>query len=560
MKNAVIYARVSTDKQNQEGNSTNDQINACNYKAKELEYEIKSIFADVITGTISDRPRLNDLLTFCKNKENNISAVFVRAIDRLSREGVGGYTRIKDQLKEMGIVIIDVTSIVQPEVNALAHLGTSYSWSLISPSQTAEVQKAIESENERKNILCRTIGAEIAATKSGLWMRNPPYGLASTKKYNEYGQKVTILIPLESEAYYIKKIFDLKTTGINTDKQIVEIVNNLGYKSRIFYVRDKQTGTIKGQRGGAKLKVKQLQRYLSRPIYAGIICEQWTWYKPVLAQFEGLISIEQWNTAQDGKRILVLHEDKTIELITDPKFFPKKKTRENELYPYKNIVLCPECQKPFHASASTGKSGTRYPAYHCNRNHKLLRISKDTFEKEILKYFESLNFTKIDFMVLNYSLRKVWKRKTEDSRKSKEYYENTQQELELTRVSLFNKLMNLSNPTVLKMIEDKIEEIDNQKKSLIKQKEEDHLSERELDELISFSNKFFEHLPNIFAQKENAPLYGPLFKVLFSSPPTYQEIQFRTPKIKPYFRLKDISSSNVSQLVTPRGFEPRFEP
>ena len=60
--------------------------------------------------------------------------------------------------------------------------------------------------------------------------------------------------------------------------------------------------------GGGPLTVKQFQRMISNPIYAGVNTEKWTGGKPVQCAFGGLVSIEQFNRANKGKKLITKDE------------------------------------------------------------------------------------------------------------------------------------------------------------------------------------------------------------------------------------------------------------
>ena len=75
-------------------------------------------------------------------------------------------------------------------------------------------------------------------------------------------------------------------------------INDMGYSSPIQLIRDKKNRMkIIARRGGNKLTVKVMDRYIKNMLYAGVICEKWTWYKPIKARFNGLVSIEVFNQA-----------------------------------------------------------------------------------------------------------------------------------------------------------------------------------------------------------------------------------------------------------------------
>jgi site-specific DNA recombinase len=88
------------------------------------------------------------------------------------------------------------------------------------------------------------------------------------------------------EGPLLKRIFELRAAGILHDKEIIDEVNRLGFKTRIHYIRSKYDRTkVVGKRGG----------------------------KPVRTVFDGLVSIDTFNKANRGKVVIIDNgEDITI--------------------------------------------------------------------------------------------------------------------------------------------------------------------------------------------------------------------------------------------------------
>src|SRR5581483_3971233 len=104
-KRAVIYCRVSTKEQVEEGNSLKTQEKICKDYAIKFGYEISQVFIELgESAKTANRTELKKLLAFCTNKKENISAVIVYRIDRLSRQ-LEDYTVIKSKLKQNGVEI-----------------------------------------------------------------------------------------------------------------------------------------------------------------------------------------------------------------------------------------------------------------------------------------------------------------------------------------------------------------------------------------------------------------------------------------------------------------------
>src|SRR5665213_500060 len=102
---AVIYCRVSTKEQVEEGNSLVTQERACRDYAQKYGYEIVEIYIEQgESAKTADRTELKKLLSFCASKKNDIAAVIAYKIDRISRN-TDDYSQIRMNLKRYGVEI-----------------------------------------------------------------------------------------------------------------------------------------------------------------------------------------------------------------------------------------------------------------------------------------------------------------------------------------------------------------------------------------------------------------------------------------------------------------------
>lgn len=104
-KRAVIYCRVSTKEQVDEGNSLSSQQKVCKDYALKNGYEISEAFIEEgESAKTADRTQLQKLLSYCANKKNNITAVIIYKLDRLSRN-TDDYSQLRLLLKRYGVEI-----------------------------------------------------------------------------------------------------------------------------------------------------------------------------------------------------------------------------------------------------------------------------------------------------------------------------------------------------------------------------------------------------------------------------------------------------------------------
>jgi site-specific DNA recombinase len=110
MPQCLIYCRVSTEEQAENGYSLDTQEKLCRNFADHNGYEVAGVFRDEgKSGTNLDRPALQDLLGKC-TKGSTIAAVIVQETDRLARN-TQNHLAIRVLLQKAGIRLI---SVAQP--------------------------------------------------------------------------------------------------------------------------------------------------------------------------------------------------------------------------------------------------------------------------------------------------------------------------------------------------------------------------------------------------------------------------------------------------------------
>ena len=84
---AIIYCRVSTQEQVNEGNSLLTQERLCRQYGKNNGYEIDKVFVEEgESAKTIYRTSLKNMMKYCTLTEGKIDAVLIYRIDRLSRE------------------------------------------------------------------------------------------------------------------------------------------------------------------------------------------------------------------------------------------------------------------------------------------------------------------------------------------------------------------------------------------------------------------------------------------------------------------------------------------
>ena len=558
---AIAVKRVSSDKQGLAGDSNDDQEQQILGRVQQLsnqlsiEIVIKKWFefTESASGELELQPIVK-AIEYCKDKK--IRYLFIKSIDRMTRAGSAIYGLLKTQLAKYGVDVIDVYGVIsQQRINTLEHLGIKYKWSEYSPSFITELLEAERAKSEVRDILTRLISAEIRYVRSGYRVRPAPMGFINQKVDTaEQGRRVT-LSPHPEEAEWFIQMFELAGQGNLSDLEVVDGVNAIGFKSRVQKLHDKNDKTkVIGFRGGKPLTVKQLQRYIRNPIYAGVNDELWTEGKPVKCKFDGLVSIELFNKANKGK-VRIVEEGDTIRIVKGktPEWLLTKH-KDNPLFPYKEQVLCPTCKQPLLGSAPRSKSGKHVPTYHCGRKHKYWGINKIKFDITISEFVKEIRFSEKFKQKFREVVLDEW-----EKRRDKAINDSTSQQqrvLELTQQKqlIVDKIKVLTNPISLMAMEQELEKLEQTIAQATYQRDKKEEEQVDIEVVLNYSKFFMEHLEELLLGSTNPFKNASLFGLVFDEPPTYSELVNRTPRLAPLFELnekyntsKTLSVSRVSQ-------------
>ncbi len=550
-KNCLIYCRVSSPKQAQQGESIEDQERICRTIAERYNSNILEVFREQFSGRKDDRPVIEDIISFVKKNPNKVNFIIFRAIDRFTRNGTLGYESLKNKLAQYDVGLIDSNGVIQPEKNTLEHLGVKYDWSITRPSEVSELVLAQQGKNEVNQILTRMIGAEINLVRDGYKVRQANDGYLNQKVFIE-GKKKVIQIPDPIRSKFYIKMFEMSIT--HTDKEVVDYVNAMGYRSLEQKIWNKNKTKIIGNKGGNKLDVKQLQKIRQRPIYAGVNTEKWA-VMPIKTQYEGLISIDIFNKANKGKIYIEEKKDGSIIIHKDYNIHQLKRMKDNPVFPHKSVVLCPECGKPFLGSSPKGKYKS-IPTYHCARNHKYYGINKVEFEKKLTEFISKLKYKDNGFLkAFEATLINKYREKEKELGEFSVRVGTSVIELEAEKKQAIEAFTSTKNEIIRKELEKKIEEIHLEIENMRKERNGLEVQENDIHSFVRYVKNLMEHPIEMLVKQKNLPALKGLFSLVFDELPTYTEIVNGTPKLSIPFKLKDEFEINKSLCVTLQRIE-----
>ncbi|MGY3214580.1 recombinase family protein [Mucilaginibacter sp. HD30] len=112
-RRAVIYCRVSSREQADEGNSLVSQERLCREYAAKEGYEIAEVYVESgKSAKTAKRKELQRLMDFCSKDKGGVHAMIAYKVDRISRNLID-YNTIKVRLKKCGVEIKSVTEFFE---------------------------------------------------------------------------------------------------------------------------------------------------------------------------------------------------------------------------------------------------------------------------------------------------------------------------------------------------------------------------------------------------------------------------------------------------------------
>lgn len=297
---ALIYLRVSTDRQAQKGIALPTQEERCLAHAMEEGYLVdpkKDIYVDGgESARTMDRPALMDLLTRCK-EDKDVKAVIVYDVSRLARNRLD-FALIKQTLRKAGVSLVSATEPIDesPEGQMLEGV-----LSTVAEFFSAQSARKVKANMRRK-------------AEQGGWPSRAPYGYRNRKEKLASGEIRAWIEPEPEETRWVRRAFELFATCKYSVKTLARQLEREGIK-----VRSQRNRTSK------RFHHSHLERMLRKKAYVGIV--DWGGIVNEQGTHEAIIEPELFYRVQDA---LVLRSGATTRM-----------RRHRSLF--KGLAFCGEC-------------------------------------------------------------------------------------------------------------------------------------------------------------------------------------------------------------------------
>ena len=317
MKKAVSYVRVSSDDQAKHGFSIDQQIKNNMEFALQNDYALIQTFKDEGRSAKNlERPGLQDLLKYCADKKNNVEAVIVWKLDRISRS-VGDYTStLSPFFAKNDIQLLTVSDVNGDglQVEAMRQVGMVFA------------------ELERKNATIRTKEGIRGKVNLGQYPYHAPIGY---KNLTISGEKYKKMVIDEDNAFYVRQAYNMCLQGDSIDT-ITAKLYKMGFRNK----------------HGNRIPHSSIEYILHNRAYTGKF------------EYEGIL-IE--NTAYQA-----IISEATYFAVQEKLNAPEKTRQTHTNFPYNEILFCSKCgcQMTGEVKRKKRKDGSerKYVYYHCTGN------------------------------------------------------------------------------------------------------------------------------------------------------------------------------------------------
>lgn len=476
---AIIYTRVSTTEQADEGGSLASQERICRSFANRSGYEVAKVFEERgVSAKTAERPRLQEMKEYCAEHCGDVDALLIYKVDRLARNA-RDYTALREYFNGLDIEIISVT---EPFKNDPA-------------GRFMENMLAIAAQFENEQRAERCKGGMVEAVKEGRWVWLAPFGYRNTRvngKKNIAPENNLLRVELLREAW-----------------SLIDCGHTVSDALRIV--------TAKGLVGvsGSPLSFAVFSKMFRKKVYMGVIETDLVPYDVKSDSIVPIVDEDLWWRVYDR--------------LEGRKVNPSKYCMINPLYPLRGLLRCPEGHR-MTGSAPTGSSGKRYPKYHCPRckgKHASYDVAK--VDAEFKDYADALSFDTsfsdalAEAVRLNYEEETVL---TDKRRKSleRELGELEDYDMEVVRKNLRGKIPDDSMQRMLEANDRRRAEINEELRELA---QDAPIS----DTVIEYGLNALSHLGGTWVTIENIAVRQRFQEWIFPEGVTYDGKTFGTPRL-----------------------------
>ncbi len=509
-KKALIYIRVSSERQKNEGHGLEAQEHRCREYAGAKGYEVEKVFSDSASGggDFMNRPGMVEMLEHIDHKAYNEYIAIFDDLKRFARD-TEFHLKLRTALKARNVT---------PEC-------LNFNFDDTPEGRYVETIIAATSELERHQNRRQVLQKMRVRLEKGYWPFFPPPGYKSIKD-PLHGKLLTIEEP---DASIIKEAFEgYASDRFNNQSDVQHFLQNKGFIGK----------------GKSKVHLEKVKRLLTRVIYAGYI-EYPEWEVPRRqGHHQPIINLETFEKVKQK-----LNNNQKVHSRADFSLD----------FSLRGFVLCSKCVQPMTAAWATGKSGAKFPYYRCKT--KMCIERNKSIKKNILdeSFNNLLKGIAPRIEVLNYTealLQANWDKRILDLQK---HLKNKQKVIDDIKVEidvLIDRIKKTRIESMVEIYEQQISELKN--KQLVLEENLKNLPLHKLD-FKHYIKIVFAYLENPYFVWLNGDIYEKrlVLKLVFSDKLIFdRELGFETPNLSLPLKVFQYNELSNPKLVEMAGIEP----
>jgi DNA invertase Pin-like site-specific DNA recombinase len=477
LNKAIVYVRVSTKEQVEEGNSLSTQEKICRDYARHKGYDIAEVFIEQgESAKTADRTELQKLLRYCSEKKNNIKAVIIYRLDRLSRN-TDDYSQLRLLLKRYGVEIKSTSEHF--ENNPVGRFMEN------TMANIAQFDNDIRAE--------RCSGGMKEAMRDGRYVWGAPVGYSNVRVLGKATIAQNDMAPL------VRETFELVAENNHSLEDVRQIMEKRGLVLK----------------SGKPLGKPYFYQLFHNRTYMGLIEKFGESHK---GNFEPIVKEDLFNQVQ---RVLKNRGKKMSNY-----------KRDCDDFPLRRFAFSAEGRK-ITGSWSQGGNKKKYPFY--NFGLKGSNLKRDDVHDEFKSFLETYSFKEEHIVLLKEEMQKKLVKAGEKERKEADTMRKRLSELEQKQGLLVQKnLDGVISDVILKQQLEHVEKEMFELGLLLATKVE---NEQDPIELISFAETYLKN-PSAVWEKVNLDTKLKLQWFEFPSGIVFEDKKFRTPQVASIFNAK----------------------
>ena len=516
-KRTILYRRVSTTDQKENGNSLNTQLHSLRTFAHNNGMDVISEYQEDFSAKNFVRPEFNRLRDYIIKNPGKVDYILITSWDRFSRDAYEGLGVIRE-MRALGVEINSVE-------NWIDHYDPQQLILLMMYLGLPEVDNRVKSQKVTVNMR--------QGLKEGRWNRAQPLGYIPGKDPTNPKKPLMQIDPVKGEL--VGELFSDFALGVHSQSDIRKMD-----KFKLL-----------------KLSKSNLSRILKNPIYKGIIVVPEYGDEPeeiVDGLHEPLIDTKTWNKVQNCLNLR--------------KKYTHKQSKLNENLPLRGHLECPKCKSNLTGSASKGKSGNRHFYYHCQQNKGCnFRVNVKDAHTGFDELLESLNPGKEVVDLFKLILEEKFNQSEASTIKQSKSLNSKIEKIDERRTKLLNTLLDgvIDNETY----KESNELLTKDKSEAIQGLENLKSHKNELKEYVNFGAYMMENIKELY-HRVDVRLKDKLLSSILNEKLVFLNKKYRTPKFKEAFSFiysnikglqvsgikKGDTFSNISLNVPEAGIEP----